>query len=108
MWFQKRISKTHKYQVLTKPITLEKIIELVKEQEPERIDIIKSLQNCKEGYWWDRSFFKFVEVYKVEGKENRHYVESLEIDAKEIGYIVLDMLSDGQIGGIEFLNLKDY
>ncbi|MDQ3021629.1 MAG: DUF2283 domain-containing protein [Bacteroidota bacterium] len=85
-------------------IDIQEIIELIKEQESERTDIIESLNKCKDGYWQGSAYYCFVNSTNANktGAEWQ-YVESIEIEDTVNGDIIIDLLKDGRIGGIEFL-----
>ena len=89
-------------------IDLEKIIRLVREQEPEREDIITALQNCKGGYWGSKAYYNFVDSKNPNkpGSAWQHD-ECIVIEQENAGDLVIDILKDGRIGGIEFIDLID-
>ena len=88
-------------------IDIDVIIKLVKEQEPEREDIILSLQNCNEGKWTSKAYYSFVISDNKPNQlgSNWQHSECIEIEDYFGGNIVLDILKDDKIGGIEFLEL---
>jgi len=91
---------------MNEKIKIEEIIKLVKEFEPVRQDINLALQNCKEGNWSSKVYYKFVDSINANqiGSEWQHE-ECIVIESKKEGDIVIDLLKDGKIGGIEFINL---
>jgi hypothetical protein len=79
---------------------------LIQVQEPERKDIIIALQNCDDGYWASRSYYQFVNtINSNKAGSDWQNEECLVIETENEGDIVIDILKDGRIGGIEFINL---
>ena len=89
-------------------IDIKKIIRLVREQEPDREDIITSLQSCKGGHWSSKGYYQFVDSRNPNqaGSEWQHD-DCIVIEQENEGDIVIDLLKDGRIGGIEFTALID-
>ncbi|SDC02680.1 hypothetical protein [Williamwhitmania taraxaci] len=90
-------------------IDIENIIKLVKEQEPDRQDIVEALRSSKGGYWSSIGYYCFVasDIKPNKPGSNWQYDECMVIEQKEKGDIVIDLLKDGRIGGIEFIDLID-
>jgi len=86
-------------------ITLPMIIELVKDQYPDREDLIMGLKNAIGGHWSNKAYFQFVDSTNAnqQGSEWQHDTCIIVDEAN----IVIDLLKDGRIGGIEFLSLLD-
>jgi hypothetical protein len=93
---------------MTDKLDIEKIIRLVREQEPDREDIVTALQNCKSGHWSSNGYYQFVNSRNPNqpGSEWQHE-ECIVIEQEKEGDIVIDLLKDGRIGGIEFIDLID-
>src|SRR5438270_275853 len=87
------------------PYDLNWIIDLVKQQEPARHDIVNGLIECKNGYWESKAYLRF-----VDGKDANQPGAEWQIDDCIVleheteGDIVIDLLKDGRIGGIEFVS----
>lgn len=90
-------------------INIENIIKLVKEQEPDRQDIVSALINCKSGQWTSNGYYSFVipDNKPNQPVSNWQHQESIVIEQPEKGDIVIDLLKDGRVGGIEFIDLID-
>lgn len=84
---------------------IEQIIELIKEQEPERLDLIEQLKKSDKKNWIKQPYIHFVsaERLNIPGSEWQ-FDENIVLEHKIEGTIVLDILKDGRIGGIEFVN----
>ncbi len=83
-------------------------IELVKQQEPARMDIIKSLKKCKDGKWTSNAYYEFPCSKFVNKKEAQwNFYENIPLEHEFLGFIVLDILKNGSIAGIEFINLME-
>ena len=89
-----------------KPARIEEIIELVKQQVPERADVVKSLKKCSEGEWTSSGYFQF-SLSKKGKSADWKFNENLLLEHEFLGFIVLDILKNGRIAGIEFINLID-
>lgn len=84
---------------------IEQIIELIKEQEPDRLDLIAELEKSERKKWIRQPYIYFVsgERPNQPGSEWQ-FDESIVLEHETEGTIVLDILKDGRIGGIEFLS----
>ena len=87
-------------------ININEIIEIVRQQEPSRQDIINALRECKGGRWRGNAYFQFVDstnannigaIWQIE--------ENIVIEHPEKGTIIIDFLKDKKIGGLEFYEL---
>ena len=89
-------------------IDLKEIIKLVEEQLPDRQDIVKALLECGNGSWTSRGYLQFVSSINA-NQPNAEWQHSdcIVIEQKNRGDIVIDVLKDGRIGGIEFIDLID-
>jgi hypothetical protein len=89
---------------MTDPITIADLIELVKEQEPERKDIIFALTDSIGGHWESKANYRFVNSKKANkiGAEWQ-FDENIVLEHDTLSTIVLDYLKDKRIGGIEFM-----
>jgi len=85
---------------------LNELIELVKQQEPNRKDLIQALENCVGGKWTDKAYFQFVDSTNANqiGAEWQ-FEENIIIEHPTRGTLVIDFLKNRRIGGIEFLKL---
>lgn len=91
---------------MTEPyFKIEWIINLIKEQEPERIDLIEQLQKSERKEWIRQPFIRFAsgERPNLPGSEWQ-FEENVVLEHDTEGTIVLDILKDGRIGGIEFVS----
>lgn len=81
---------------------IESLIELVSEQEPDRPDLVKQLKQCVIRKWIRQPYVQFVSDENADGPWS--IGESIVIKHPSEGTIVVDVLKDGRIGGIEFVN----
>ena len=87
------------------PYNLDWIIELVKQQEPERHDILNGLLNCKNGVWRNNAYLQFVDSKNANQPGAEWQIDdSIVFEHKTEGDIVIDLLKGGRIGGIEFIS----
>ena len=86
-------------------INLQSIIELVRLEHPDRREVIAGLENSTNGHWRSKAYYQFVDSTNANqpGAEWQHddCIVVEEID------IVIDLLKDGRIGGIEFISLLE-
>ncbi len=84
---------------------IEWIIDLIKEQEPNRLDLIEQLKNSKRKEWIRQPYISFVSGKRpnLPGSEWQ-FEENVVLEHYREGTIVLDVLKDGRIGGIEFVS----
>ena len=78
------------------------LIELVSEQEPDRPDLVKQLKQCVIRKWIRQPYVQFVSDENADGAGL--IGESIVIEHPTEGTMVVDVLKDGRIGGIEFVN----
>ncbi|WP_435139265.1 hypothetical protein [Formosa sp. A9] len=86
---------------------IEWIIDLIKEQEqePERTDLIEQLENSEIKECFRQAYVRFVSGFRPNQSGSEwQFEESIELEHPTEGTIVLDILKNGKIGGIEFLN----
>lgn len=85
-------------------ININEIIELVRQQEPRRQDIIIALTNTFGGYLESKAYYKFVDsAYTNEKVAEWQFEENFILESETFGTLVIDYLKDNRIGGIEFL-----
>ena len=84
---------------------IESIIELLKEQEPDRTDLIDQLRNSGIKGWIRQAYVSFVsrENANQPGSEWQ-FEENIVLEHETEGTIVLDVLKKRRIGGIEFVS----
>jgi uncharacterized protein YuzE len=84
---------------------IEQIIELIKEQEPERLDLIEQLKKSDKKNWIRQPYVRFVSSQKPNQPGSEwQFDENIVLEDEVEGAIVLDILKDGRIGGIEFVS----
>ncbi len=94
---------------MEKYITIEEIIDLVNIQNPTNQEyLIIALTNCKEGQWKNKAYYQFISSKDANQTGSEWQFEtSVRLEHPIKGTIVIDILKDSRIGGIEFLNLLD-
>ena len=86
-------------------ITIKEIIKLIEEQEPEMLELIKELETFKKKKWIPQAYIPFKYPEKSNSNNTGWKIsESVVLEHKTEGTIVLDILENGKIGGIEFVN----
>lgn len=81
---------------------IERLIELVREQAPERLELVKQLEQSVFRKWIRQPYVQFVSDENADGPGSIR--ESIVIEHPSEGTMVVDVLKDGRIGGIEFVN----
>jgi hypothetical protein len=80
------------------------IIDLVKEKEPDRTDVISALSKCTSGKWESVGYIHFVNPENAnEPGADWQFHESIVVEHYTEGTIVIDVLRSGKIGGLEFV-----
>lgn len=81
------------------------IIELLKQQEPERTAIIKHLENQAPCKWLKRAYIPINSSERANQPLSECQIEeSIVLEHEEEGDIVLDILKDGRVVGIELIS----
>ena len=84
---------------------IEAIVELISKQEPERMDLIDQLRKQVKGSIDLKPYVRFVNSDKPNQKGSEwQFDENVILEHETEGTIVLDILKDGRIGGIEFIS----
>ena len=84
---------------------IEWIIELIKEQEPDRLDLIDQLKKSDKQKGIRQPYIRFVSGERPNRPGSGwQFDENIVLEHETEGTIVLDILKDGRIGGIEFVN----
>lgn len=85
---------------------IEQIVELLKEQEPDRFDLIEELEKTDRKSWIRQPYIYFVSAERPNQPGSEwQFEENIVLEHETEGTIVLDILKDGRIGGIEFVSL---
>ncbi len=84
---------------------IEWIIDLIKEQEHDRTDLIEQLKKSNRKKWIRQAYIHFVSGARPNQPGSEwQFDESIALEHESEGTIVIDILKDGRIGGIEFVN----
>ncbi len=88
---------------------IEQIIELLREQEPDRLDLIEELEKSEKKKWIRQPYIYFVSAERPNQPGSEwQFEENIVLEHESEGTIVLDILKGGRIGGIEFVSqIKD-
>lgn len=86
-------------------INIELIVDLIKEQVPERTDLIMELQKLKSKKWIRQAYISLKKLYDSnELDSDWQFDENIVLEHDTEGTIVLDIYKNGKIGGIELIN----
>lgn len=84
---------------------IEWIVELIKEQVPERIDLVEQLRKSNIRGWIRQPYVSFASPENANQLGSQaQFKESIILEHETEGTIVLDIFKDGRIGGIEFVS----
>ncbi|MGO4773914.1 hypothetical protein ACEN2I_19930 [Flavobacterium sp. W22_SRS_FK3] len=82
------------------------LIKILEKEEPKNVNIINSLQNCNGGKWKNKAYYQFVNSENPNQLGSKwQFSNNLIIEHPERGTIIIDILKDNLIGGIEFYEL---
>ena len=79
------------------------LVKQLKNKYPENKNLIKKLSQCKFGVWVSPSYISFVENEIL--AEDVFVKDSVHIEEENGHTVIIDILSDGRIQGIEFWRL---
>lgn len=84
---------------------IEWIIDLIKEQEPDKTDLIEQLKKSDRKKWIRQPYIRLISGTRPNQLDSEwQFEENIVLEHDSEGTIVLDILKDGRIGGIEFIN----
>ncbi len=80
------------------------LVDLAKDQIPDKPEIISALSNCVKAKRESRAYIYFVNADNPNQPNSEwQFEENIMLVDKKIGTIVLDVLKGNKIGGIELL-----
>ena len=78
---------------------------LLKNEIPNRIELIKFIEKIQTGDWESKAYIHFVKPENPNQLNSEwQFQENLILESKIYGTLILDILTENRIGGIEFLN----
>lgn len=81
------------------------MIELIRQQAPDRLELIDQLRKLVKGSIAMKPYVQFVDSTNPNQEGSVwQFDENIFLEHETKGMIVLDLLEDGRIGGIEFIN----
>ncbi len=82
------------------------LIQILEKEEQKNENLINSLQNCKGGNWKNKAYYQFINSENPNQVGSKwQFLDNVIIEHKEIGTIIIDLLTDNRIGGLEFYEL---
>lgn len=80
------------------------LVTLLQEQFPSEEAAAKALTTCRVGRWESRAYIHFVDSRNAnEPNAEWQFERNIVLQHPQEGMIVLDVLKDGRIGGVEFV-----
>lgn len=81
------------------------LVQLAEEQAPERPWLSIALSKCTKGRWDSPAYVRFVEARNANQPESEwQFEENIILEHPEHGDLVLDILKEHRVGGMEFLS----
>jgi uncharacterized protein YuzE len=81
------------------------IIDIAREQIGDDENLINALEKCTKGRWESNAYLQFVSSKKANEPDAEWQIqESIVLQHEIEGELVIDVLKDGRIGGIEFIS----
>lgn len=90
--------------MMKEELRISMIIELLRDQHPGRTDLIEHLESANDNLKWTKNgYIELVPADRPNEKGSEwQFDENLLLEHDEFGTIILDVLKDGRVGGIEF------
>ncbi len=84
------------------------LVSLLQEQLPEKTEIIEAVKQCTRGVWEKKNYIYFVSPKNADlpGAEWQ-FEANIILDDPSRGMVVIDILKDGRVGGIQFESLEE-
>jgi len=84
---------------------IELLVDLIKEQEPDRTDLIEQLRKYEKQQWIRQPYILLVSAERPNQPGSEwQFEENVVLEHEIEGTIVLDILQGGRIGGIELIS----
>jgi hypothetical protein len=82
------------------------LIKILEKEEPENETLIKSLRNCSGGKWKNKAYYQYINSENPNkiGSEWQ-FLDNIIFEHENYGTIIVDLLKDNKIGGLEFYKL---
>lgn len=80
-------------------LNTETIIRLLAEQYPDKLEVLSQLKSIGPKKWFKKAYIVITEGYVKKNPVK----ESIVLQDEEVGTLVIDVLTDGKIKGIEIL-----
>lgn len=80
------------------------LVELAKQQRPELPWLAKSLESCTQCHWKRRRIYVYFVDPQSANQPNAEwqYRETISLEHPQFGLLMLDVLKDNRVGGVEF------
>jgi hypothetical protein len=84
------------------------LVRLAEDQHPRHPQIAQALQECTRGRPESRSYIHFVDPRRPQQADSPwQFATTVTLHDPQAGEISLDVLTNGRIGGVEFLDRLD-
>ncbi|ANF52369.1 hypothetical protein A0O34_18425 [Chryseobacterium glaciei] len=89
---------------MNRDINIQEVIDLIKLNIPEKSSLKDTLENAKNGNWESKAYYRYVDSKNANKTDAEwQFKENIVFNHPKLGTIVLDILQDERLGGIEFV-----
>jgi hypothetical protein len=84
------------------------LVNLLQQQLPDKTELADAVKNCRRGVWQNKGYIYFVSPKNPDlpGSEWQ-FKENVIVEDEARGAVVIDILQDGRVGGLQFLDLGE-
>lgn len=89
---------------MNRDINIKEIIDFIKFNLPKESNLINNLEPIEPGKWESKAYYKFVDSTNTNQPGSKwQFKENIVLEHPKFKTIVLDILENDQLGGIEFI-----
>lgn len=86
-------------------LDMDYIIKLAENQLGDMPNVIDALRKAKDGFWDGKAYYRFVDSRNANQPGAEWQFDGcIVLEQVDKGDLVIDLLKDGRIGGIEFID----
>lgn len=88
-----------------KPYNPTWLVELAREQYPKKVWLVDALMQCNQVMFESEAYIFFIDCHNPNAKGSEwQFQENLKLNHPKEGELILDILTDNRVGGVEFLS----